>query len=504
MMSLNVYALQQGRGVGVRVKDGQGREQQVQLYTGSYALLIGVSSYDNGWNRLRGVNDDVPEVRNALERQGFVVEELRDPTRKEFREKLDEFTDKYGLSTGNRLLIYFAGHGHTMKAEDGRDLGYVVMRDAPLPGANLLQFQQRAISMDEVEVYARRIVSIHALFVFDSCFSGKLVQRSGPAPTPYISEIVTRPVRQFITSGAADQTVPDQSVFRAMFVRGIDGESDLNHDGYVTGSELALYLQQSVTNYTDRAQTPQYGKIKDVNLDRGDFVFIVPAAAPRPAPVVRTTVPRPAPVVRTTAPYLQRAEEALRRDSYNEVIRAADEALKIEPNNGVARRLRGSVYYNQNNPAEGEKEGDLALGFLSSPRTAQEYEARGWVYRTKGENDRAISDLNEAIRLDPKYVLAYFNRGSVYSIKRDNDRAISDYNEAIRLDPKYAEAYTTRGIAYSDKGDNDRAISDYSVAIRLNPKLAPAYENRAKAYRQMGKIPLAEADERAAAKLSKQ
>jgi len=37
MMSLNVYALQQERGVGVRVKDGQGREQYVKLYEGSYA-----------------------------------------------------------------------------------------------------------------------------------------------------------------------------------------------------------------------------------------------------------------------------------------------------------------------------------------------------------------------------------------------------------------------------------------------------------------------------------
>jgi hypothetical protein len=157
---------QRGQGVRIKVKTGQ----EIDLYEESHALLIGVSSYDNGWSRLRGVDDDIPEVRKALERQGFAVEELRDPTRREFREKLDEFIDKYGLSTGNRLLIYFAGHGHTMKAEDGRDLGYVVMRDAPLPGANVMQFQQRAISMDEVEVYARRVVSKHAMFIFDSCF----------------------------------------------------------------------------------------------------------------------------------------------------------------------------------------------------------------------------------------------------------------------------------------------------------------------------------------------
>src|SRR6266403_339236 len=54
--------------------------------------------------------------------------------------------------------------------------------------------------------------------------------------------------------------------------------------------------------------------------------------------------------------------------------------------------------------------------------------------------------------------------------KGDNDRAIADYNEAIRLDPKHARAFHHRGYAYSDKGDNDRAIADYNEAIRLNPK----------------------------------
>jgi tetratricopeptide (TPR) repeat protein len=64
----------------------------------------------------------------------------------------------------------------------------------------------------------------------------------------------------------------------------------------------------------------------------------------------------------------------------------------------------------------------------------------------KGDYDRAIADLTEAIRLDPKYVWAYASRGEAYRMKGDYDRAIADLTEAIRLDPNYEWAKNTLEI----------------------------------------------------------
>ena len=94
-------------------------------------------------------------------------------------------------------------------------------------------------------------------------------------PSRYISEKVGSPVRQFITAGNEDELVPDKSVFKAVFVKGIkDGYGDRNEDGFITGEELGAYLAEEVVNYSRGAQHPQYGKINNPALDRGDFVFV--------------------------------------------------------------------------------------------------------------------------------------------------------------------------------------------------------------------------------------
>jgi len=129
--------------------------------------------------------------------------------------------------------------------------------------------------MKQIEVYAERIDAKHVLFLFDSCFSGSIFSLSRGIPEN-INYKTALPVRQFITSGSADEQVPDTSIFRQQFDAALAGEGDINKDGYVTGAELGEFLQSSVINYSRGAQHPQYGKIRHPKLDKGDFVFVLP------------------------------------------------------------------------------------------------------------------------------------------------------------------------------------------------------------------------------------
>lgn len=255
-----------------RVQDKTGAE--VSLYKESHALVIGISDYTAGWPDLPGVEEDIIAVEQALSSFGFNVIVKKNLDRAGLNQAFSDFINVYGQDADNRLLFYFAGHGHTMKLAYGDDVGYIVPSDAPNPHRDTPGFLATALDMQMIDVYAKRIQSKHALFLFDSCFSGSIFSLSRAVPEN-ISYKTGRPVRQFITSGSANEQVPDESIFRRQFIAALDGEADGNHDGYLTGAELGEFLQNKVVNYSNGSQHPQYGKIRHPMLDKGDFVFVL-------------------------------------------------------------------------------------------------------------------------------------------------------------------------------------------------------------------------------------
>ena len=57
--------------------------------------------------------------------------------------------------------------------------------------------------------------------------------------------------------------------------------------------------------------------------------------------------------------------------------------------------------------------------------------------------------------------MAYCNRGFALTEKRELDRALADLEEAIKLDPTYPCSFSNRGRVFAFKGDLDRAMADY-------------------------------------------
>ena len=243
-------------------------QQIVSSYTGSYALLIGQSQYTKKWSNLESIPGELDQVEDVLIKQGFHVEKSFNLNAKQLHARFRVFINQHGFDEDNRLLFFYSGHGYTRK-----DKGYIVPTDAPNPDFDEKGFLRKAVTMNEILAMARRMDAKHALFLFDSCFSGTVFEAKALPKIPrQISQAAKLPVRQFITAGSADETVPAESAFALAFVDALRYKwGDMNQDGYVTGQELGLYLWNTLPNYTD--QTPQYGKIRDYKLSRGDFVF---------------------------------------------------------------------------------------------------------------------------------------------------------------------------------------------------------------------------------------
>jgi hypothetical protein len=127
--------------------------------------------------------------------------------------------------------------------------GDIIPADAPSP-KDVADFRDKAISLRRFGEFMREASAKHVLAIFDSCFSGTEFNVARSLPPPAITLATTQPVREFISSGEAEQTVSDDGTFRRLFLDALAGkepDADPNHDGYVTGTELGLFLHQKMT-----------------------------------------------------------------------------------------------------------------------------------------------------------------------------------------------------------------------------------------------------------------
>jgi tetratricopeptide (TPR) repeat protein len=113
----------------------------------------------------------------------------------------------------------------------------------------------------------------------------------------------------------------------------------------------------------------------------------------------------------------------------------------------------------------------------------EEFEKALMVDLSNDSAKRALKVIEDVTKkkIGNKTVIHHF-KGRTYYAKGQYDKAISDYNKAIEIDPNFAEAHLYRGNTYAVKGQYDQAISDYSNAIKINPKNVLAYNNRAAVY----------------------
>ena len=402
---------------GVRVVTSN--NEMVDLYTGSYALLIGNGAYQD-WDDLRWPTEDVGELGKVLDGLGFETEVLKDVTADGFRTAMARFISTHGQEEGAQLLFYFAGHGHTLPGAAKTRLGYLAMTDTPDPSRDTSGFRARAVEMDAFSSFARQIRARHVLFVFDSCFSGTVLgQRSGDAVRA-LGKNVVLPVREFLTAGSEDEPVPDRSLFKTVLVDVLTGViPEPIEDGYLTGFELGALMKSRIPKYS-AVQNPQYGRILDPELDKGDFVFVL-----KRTPVLEPPSGGPSIDLRPEA-LLWQAKSAYTKGDYE--IALAHFQRSADLGNVEAMTFLGFMSY----------EGHGAPRDLSRARTWFESAAAkgnasamsnlGYLHSVERDYENAVSWLSRAVAAGD--TAAMFNLGTMYFRGEGIGR---DYGKAYEL-----------------------------------------------------------------------
>ncbi len=106
------------------------------------------------------------------------------------------------------------------------------------------------------------------------------------------------------------------------------------------------------------------------------------------------------------------------------------------------------------------------------PRFAKALQARAIAYLRTGENDMALKDIEEAIKIEPENHRFHYHKGAIHLKNDELDEAVEALSRAIDIAPQYAPAYFLRSEAYDKLGEEDAAIADFNRADVLRKEQA--------------------------------
>jgi len=107
----------------------------------------------------------------------------------------------------------------------------------------------------------------------------------------------------------------------------------------------------------------------------------------------------------------------------------------------------------------------------ATPASASFYANRGQERYASGKLEKAISDFDRVLVLEPRNSAILNARGLTWLALKDYGMAIRDFNQAIKLSPKLATAYAHRGLARLRQGHEAKASGDFAQCIELDESL---------------------------------
>ena len=112
-----------------------------------------------------------------------------------------------------------------------------------------------------------------------------------------------------------------------------------------------------------------------------------------------------------------------------------------------------------------------------NPRDTNAWVTRAVYYMTLGPGgvspplhnlEHAVSDLETALKIDPRNFYALHNYGQVAYLLNFDEFAVYEYRKALTVNPRSARSYVGIGWAYYDECKFNDAIANFNQAVRMD------------------------------------
>lgn len=109
----------------------------------------------------------------------------------------------------------------------------------------------------------------------------------------------------------------------------------------------------------------------------------------------------------------------------------------------------------------------------------QDFKTQGNEAIKAGKFREAVEQYTKAIELDSENATFYANRAIAYTKMGQYDKAVSDAEDAIGVDPRHMKAYSIGGTALLLKGKREDAVVMYRRGAPLGRQAGHAHTRTA-------------------------
>ncbi|MEP6787094.1 MAG: tetratricopeptide repeat protein [Acidobacteriota bacterium] len=155
------------------------------------------------------------------------------------------------------------------------------------------------------------------------------------------------------------------------------------------------------------------------------------------------------------------------QSSYPKARTAAEKALQLDPNSGVAQADLAYVKFNYEWDFDGARK-DFERAVELSPNEPTPHFWFGECLMYLGDYDRGIAEIKKARDLDPLSSISNSTLGWAYHIAGQSDMAIEQLTKTLEIDQNFPMTHFCLGMAYDRKGMYKESIVENQRSAELS------------------------------------
>ncbi len=398
------------------------------LYYRSWAIIIGIERYMLA-PPVPGAIEDARRVARSFRELGFdeVIEIYdEDASSRRLNQILNDMLPRK-VGRMDRLVIFYSGHAGSTRDMEGKDRGHLVPRDAQVGNV------EKSVTVEHLKEFTRRSASKHTLLILDVPLIGwettppqqlSLEGRLEPE-----AEMERRAVQVICAAGKGEFSArtDGKSLFVQTLLTGLQGEADLDKNGWLMASELGAYLTRHVEVDTKGAQHPVSLRIDG----EGDTVLIEGEKAAFVSGLGRQT---PEERRQAAKRFYQRAFVLIQeRRQASEALEHLDRAIQHDATLGDAYVLKGYVLL-ELIPNLDKALAAAELGVEYAANNPDSFYVLGLIHEQREDFAEAEAALQRALIVKPDYPDVHFSLGVLYADRlRNQPKSIEAFRRYLEL-----------------------------------------------------------------------